>query len=474
MNLSDFSPNHPKMKTSANDYSLGSSFRDPSGEVFKKDGVIYRNIDSSYKNDYELLMDSGLYRKLTDERLLIPHSEVKPISEGIYKTLRPEQIPFISYPYEWCFSQLKDAAITTLRIQKTALEYGMSLKDANCFNIQFYNGLPTLIDTLSFEKYQPGQPWIAYQQFCTNFLSPLLLMSYRNENLNKMLQDFIDGIPLGIASALLPLKTLANPGVLTHIHIHSKAHGHFKQNGKQKESGSISRNGLLGLVDHLESTVNKLRLNVKKTTWGDYYSEFSYNDRNYAEKKKIVLDLIHGISPKSVWDLGANTGEFSHDIAREGILTISSDNDALAVERNYLYCRENKIAACLPLTIDITNPTPALGWANKERQSFVQRGPADVVLALALIHHLTLTSNIPFALSASFFASICKNLIIEFPEPGDSQVLRLKAHLKTVFHEYNREAFERSFGKYFEIKKTIGLKGISRTVYLMQNRHELP
>jgi hypothetical protein len=205
---------------------LSASFRDPSGFLFTDNGILYRQINRAYSKDYARLMDSGLYDRLIKASLLIPHVEADhaPVeSEAAFKVIQPERVPFISYPYEWSFSQLKDAALATLSIQKRAMKLDMSLKDASAYNIQFVRGKATLIDTLSFEIYKEGEPWVAYKQFCQHFLAPLALMAYRDVRLSQLLRVYIDGMPLDLASELLPAKTKFNFGLLTHIHIHAGA-----------------------------------------------------------------------------------------------------------------------------------------------------------------------------------------------------------------------------------------------------------
>ena len=209
-----------------------ASFRDPSGFLFSREGVLYRQVNQVYAADFTRLMDSGLYDKLIKAGLLIPHveSDLKPAQpELAFKVIRPERVPFISYPYEWSFGQLKDAALATLSIQKRALKLGMSLKDASAYNIQFYNGKPVLIDTLSFETYQEGEPWVAYRQFCQHFLAPLALMAYRDVRLSQLLRVYIDGIPLDLASELLPGRTRWNLGLATHIHLHASAQKRYAE-----------------------------------------------------------------------------------------------------------------------------------------------------------------------------------------------------------------------------------------------------
>lgn len=200
-----------RMETTRSSRSLPGSFRDPSGFVFWRDGVIYRQVNAIYKEDYDHLMSSGLYKALVDAGLLIPHEEVgaePAVSDGAYKIIRPELVTFVSYPYEWSFSQLKDAALTTLRVQHESMDFGMTLKDCSAYNVQFKDGKPVFIDTLSFERYREGTPWAPYRQFCQHFLAPLALMSHRDVRLSQLLRIHVDGVPLDLASSLLPLSLI--------------------------------------------------------------------------------------------------------------------------------------------------------------------------------------------------------------------------------------------------------------------------
>ena len=220
------------MKALINKQVLPSSFRDPSGYLFYLDGSLYRQINHNYKENYDHLMNSGLYDSLVNANLLIPHKEVDILeskTNEYYKIIKPEPIPFISYPYEWCFSQLKDAALTTLMIQKKSLEFGMSLKDCSAYNIQFRKGIPIFIDTLSFEKYVEGKPWIAYKQFSQHFFAPLVLQYYRDVRLNQLFRIYIDGAPLDLVSSMLPFYTWLKFSMLSHIHLHSKSQKHFSK-----------------------------------------------------------------------------------------------------------------------------------------------------------------------------------------------------------------------------------------------------
>ena len=452
-----------------------ASFRDPSGFVFYRDGILYRQVRQSYRTHYDLLMQSGLYSDLAAAHLLIAHTE-DPVesaaAEDAYRVLRPERLVLISYPYEWCFSQLQDAALLTLDVQKRALNAGMWLKDASAYNVQFSNGKPILIDTLSFERYDEGGPWAAYRQFCQHFLAPLALMSRTDVRLNTLLRTHIDGIPLDLASRLLPRTTWLQPGLLAHIHLHGAAQKRFasEQQKVPDVSARISRTAVLGLIDSLETTVRALKWNPAGTTWADYYANTNYTDAAMKAKQESVRTLLGRIAPApaSVWDLGANTGLFSRVAAAQGAQTVAWDMDPAAVEQNYLECRRNGATKVLPLLGDLTNPSPALGWALTERQSLLDRGPVSLILALALVHHLAIGNNVPLSRIAAFFADLAEWAIVEFVPKSDSQVQRLLRSREDIFDNYTQEGFEAAFQRRFNLIEVLPLPESERSLYLMQ------
>ena len=453
------------------------SFRDPNGFIFYRNGEVFRQVQKAYKEDWDLLASSGLCADLQSAGLLVDHTEESldlALSQDAYRVLRPQRIPFVSYPYEWCFSQLKDAALVTLDIQKRALQCGMSLKDASAYNIQFFNAKPVLIDTLSFERYREGMPWVAYRQFCQHFLAPLALMSKQDIRLGQMLRNNIDGIPLDLASRLLPRSTYLKPGILMHIHQHGAAQQRaIDQQVEQKKpavQGRISKTALLGIVDSLEGTIKGLSWEPAGTTWSDYYGNTNYSDDAMEGKKGLVAALLESITPfpQTAWDLGANTGLFSRIASSMGIPTVSWDIDPAAVEKNYLQRKASGESNLLPLMADLTNPSPDLGWALTERSSLIRRGPTDVAFALALIHHLAIGNNVPLERIAAFLGSITQWLIIEFVPKNDTQVQRLLSARDDVFPDYNQDAFEKSFADQFRIVRREAVPQSERTLYLMQ------
>lgn len=455
---------------------LPSSFRDPSGFLFLHNNAICRQVNGNYKEHYYFLMNSGLYETLVKSELLIPHEETAaeaPLPSLAFIIIKPEPLKFISYPYEWCFSQLKDAALTTLKIQKTSLEYEMTLKDASAYNIQFRNGHPVMIDTLSFEKYNEGDLWVAYRQFCQHFLAPLALMSRKDVRLNQLLRIYLDGIPLDLASSLLPLSTRFSFSLLSHIHLHAKSQKFYsdKRNAKVLAK-KMSRFSFLALIDNLESTVRAMKWEASGTEWANYYDENNnYSTVSLRHKKQLVDEFLSALNPETVWDLGANTGIFSRSENVMSRQIIAFDIDPAAVERNYLHCTETKEKNILPLVLDLTNPGPAIGWENNERMSWMERGPADVVMALALIHHLAISNNVPLRKIAELFHKICRHgLIVEFVPKSDSQVQKLLATRKDIFTGYTQGIFEETMGSFFIIEKSAPVKHSERTLYLMRKR----
>ena len=452
------------------------SFRDPSGFLFTVDGVLYRKINPAYRESWDAFSESGLQDQLLGAGLLVAHDEVSGVyapGPEPYRVIRPEQLPFISYPYEWSFSQLKDAALLTLEIQRLALQHEMTLKDASGYNIQFRNGRPILIDTLSFERYQVGTPWVAYRQFCQHFLAPLALVAHRDVRLMQLLRVHIDGIPLDLAGRLLPPRTRLRFGLLAHIHLHARSqlrYGKAALSPGTATTPHVSRSGLRGLIDSLHSTIQKLRWTPKGTEWGDYYQDTNYSPTALAHKSDLVRLAVGKIRPSTVWDLGANTGVYSRLAVEAGAHVVSWDIDPAAVEKNYLRLRNEGPREFLPLQLDLTNPSAGLGWANAERSSLAERGPVDLLMALALIHHLAISNNVPLPLIADYFAQLAPHLLIEFVPKEDSQVQRLLATRTDIFTNYTQTGFDAAFGARFECIDRWSISESRRTLHLFRRK----
>ena len=457
------------------------SFRDPSGFIFRgEDGLLYRQVNRVYETAYRQLMESGLYEDLARDGLLVEHEEA-PLSlaatADAVAVLRPRVVPFVSYPYEWCFSQLKEAALLTLQIQERAMRHGMSLKDCSAYNVLFEGAYPIFIDSLSFTRYEEGAPWAAYRQFCQHFLAPLALMAFRDARLNSLLRVHLDGVPLDLASRLLPWRTRARFGLLTHLHLHATVQ---EKDARRQKAGKpsplaskgqrrVSRTGLRGLVDSLKTTVAALHCSGAKTEWSNYYANISYTDEAIQYKEQLVGRFVDQAAPRQVWDLGANTGRFSRVAVQHGAASVVAfDIAPQCVEDNFRTCKREGERRILPLCLDLTNPSPGLGWANEERLPLAGRGPADLVLALALVHHLAIGNNVPLPMIAEYFSELSEHLVIEFVPKDDPQTQRLLESRQDVFPHYTRNEFEQSFSSRFRILGSDVIPGTNRVVYLMQ------
>jgi ribosomal protein L11 methylase PrmA len=455
-----------------------ASFRDPSGFIFRDgEGRLCRQINPIYLPHYRRLMESGLYQELVDGGFMIEH-RADPAADPAAKDggplrIYPREIPFISYPYEWSFGMLKDAALLTMAIQLRAMKHGMSLKDASAYNVQFEGTRAVFIDTLSFEPLKPGAPWIAYGQFCRHFLAPLALMCRTDNRLQRLLADFLDGIPLDLAVRLLPWRTRFEPGLLMHLRLHSRAvvrHQPTDRPATDKAAPTMSATALERLLGHLEETTRRQAWPLPRTEWINYYQDHSYTAAMQDAKVRLVKDFLGRLKPATVWDLGANTGLFSRVALETGARVVAIDSDAACVERIYLDAGARGQRRLLPLCMDLANPSSGRGWAHRERRSLTQRGPADAVMALALIHHLAVSNNVPFAMIADWFAALGKSAVVEYVPKSDSQTQRLLQSREDVFADYTQEAFETALSRRFTIADKQPVPDSGRTLYLLTRR----
>ena len=448
-----------------------SSFRDPAGYIYYENNNVYRKINECYFKEYNHFVKSNLCSELIELGYLIPHKEIK--NNNIEIILEVEKIPFISYPYEWCFLQLKDAALLTLNVCKKALEHGMILKDASSYNIQFYNGKPIFIDTLSFGFYEEGLPWGGYGQFCRHFMVPLILMCYVDENMNCMLKNYIDGIPVDMADNIL--KGRGGFTAKQHIKWHSKSISKHNDIKNEVKKVSVSKQSLINMLDMMIRQIEKLKPKHRNTEWGTYYDNTNYTDvadRTKIELVEKYLEKIDIVDTDIVMDIGANDGKYSRLASKLGATTISFDIDINAVNCNYLKVKKLEEEKILPLILDCTNPSPDLGFALEERMGLTKRGNRKCVMALAFIHHMAISNNVSFEMIASWFSKLGEYLIIEFVPKNDSQVQKLLRTRKDIFEVYDEDHFEEIFRKYYEIINKKQINESKRTLYLMKVSNE--
>ncbi|MCC6286564.1 MAG: SAM-dependent methyltransferase [Chitinophagaceae bacterium] len=448
-----------------------SSYRDAAGFIFEYEGKIYRQVNKVYSDNYTLLHSSGLYTALVKSGKLITHEAIQEnitCSNDWYITLLPQQLAFISYPYEWCFDELKDAALLTLNILRTSLDHGMILKDASPFNIQFADGKPVFIDTLSFEKYDTTKPWIAYRQFVECFVVPLVLSSYTSTDFIKQLQLNPDGISTAFAAKVLPFTCRFRLSLLLHIYLPNAVKG--SQQSKPAVNTSFSKQKLINIISSFTSLIHSLKPAKAQSAWRNYYEETILSNTYLEEKLLLVKNWIKEVDADTAIDIGTNTGIFAIAAAERFKQVIAIDNDDRCVNDLYLKCKAETIKNILPLCVDIANPTPAIGWANKEREAFLSRPGADLIIALAVIHHLIIGRNISMPQVAALFRQMGKYIIVEFVPKSDSKVLEMIKNREDIFYDYNEEGFERSFEVYFNIIRKQKINGTDRVLFLMKKR----
>jgi len=365
---------------------------------------------------------------------------------------------------------LKDAALLTLELARKALDHDMVLKDATPFNIQWHHDRLIFIDTLSFEKYEADRPWIAYRPFCENFLGPLLLMHYRKISLQQLFLGWPDGIPVSLVQKLLPWRSRFS--MLTYLHIHLHAKMASKKNSRDETKTHLAKKKLYQLISSLEMLVNRLQYPDTGTTWGDYYEEASQRKDYISQKKNIIAQWVDDLPGcQTGIDLGSNEGEFSEVLAKKGLQVLALDADPVAVNKLYKMIKEGRLKNIQPLIADLSYPSPAMGVNNKERAALHERiKNRDIGFCLALLHHLCLGKNIPFAPIAEWLSGLCRFLVIEFVPLQDPRSQQLVALKKDIYGWYTIHAFEKIFGEYFRVMDKAPVPGTERVLFLMERQ----
>jgi hypothetical protein len=453
-----------------------ASFRDPAGFVFTKNKTVFRAINEVYKPEFEHFLASGLYAELVRIGDIVAFEDCTKtdfnLPESVYKIIQPTPIAFISYPYEWSFSMLREAALLTLKVQATALKYGMTLKDASSYNIQFQGGKPIFIDTLSFEFYKEGETWVAYRQFCQHFVAPLAVSAAIKPELVRLLSIYIDGLPLDVAWQMLPLGAKWNLGYYMHLYLHAKAQAKHENTAEKisEKSGNFTKKSFGFLIHNLQKTVENIKLPKAKSEWNNYTAADVHAADYTAAKTEIIAQWLQKTTPKTVWDLGANTGTYSKLAAKTAEQVIAFDGDARCIEQLYLAFGKSHESRILPLFMDLANPSPALGWAHTEREAWANRPRPDMLFALALVHHLAISNHLPFEKIAHFFAELTDFLIIEFVQRTDPKVQKLLLNKRDTAAHYTENAFETAFAQYFTTIEKTTLPPDGRIIFLMQKK----
>lgn len=458
-----------------------SSFRDSSGYIFESNACLYRAVNRHSRGDIESLFTNGLYQELASQELLVPHqllseqqSRELGLDHGWIALKILNRLPIISYHCEWTDAQLCAAALLTLDIQKRALSYGFCLKDATSFNVQFLGEKPVFIDILSFTTKLNMSGWVAYRQFCEHFIAPLAIHKYRHE-MQNIPGPSLDGVALGSAASLLPIRTWFVIGLLLHIHIHSRfvrqfyGRGDIVFNNVYRSLDAKSKAHSVQLMQSLRSVIKKLEPIKRHSSWANYRNENTYTAQRAKRKLDFIKRVIERIKPERVLDLGANDGHYSLEVAKMGIPCTAVEVDNTCCEIIYAASKSSAVSGLInTVRVDLTNPTPAHGWAHEERTSFSSRFACDMTLALALLHHLTIAKQIPYRLIAEYFAKLSPDLIIEYIPWGDPMLTKLLHTKSDVNEEFldqiSHNSFLAEFGKQFECIEEDGNPGESERI----------
>lgn len=454
------------------------SFRDPSARVLRHDGQVVRYVNADALRDWETLAATRFFSQYTHDGRIVATERVTappiPVATPWVAALHHATIPVISYPYEWCFSMLKDAALLQLDLQLAALDEGMTMKDATPFNVQWIGTRSTFIDTTSFTRAVEGEPWAGYRQFCEMFLNPLLLQAYKNVAFHAWLRGSLDGIESGQLSQLMSLRDRLRPGVFAHVYLLAKLQSRYAATSRDVRhdlrAAGFGAALVRANVKRMRRLVERLTWVQARSTWSDYAESSSYDREDRARKARFVQTAASERRRALVWDLGCNTGEYSRAVRGHADYIVAVDADHLAVERLYRVLKDEGNNTILPLVGDLTNPTPAIGWRNRERQTLENRGSPDLILALALVHHLAISHNVPIPDLVDWFASFGSEVVVEFVAPGDAMVQQLLRNREPMDFGYTQARFEACLSTRFQIVARETLHAGTRTIYHVRPR----
>ena len=450
------------------------SYRDTAARVVKKEIGYYRYIFHEYKAEYDHLMKSGLYQELIQKELLIEHQEIEVDTDDprVYKLLHPTQIPFQSYPFEWSYTQWRKSILAYLRINHIALKYGMILKDATPYNFYLTGGKAVMFDTSSFMLFKENDSWIAYRQFCEEFLSPVALMHYNGVEWSKLTMANLRGMPLSFVSKQLPIKSWFNLTTLLHIHVHSKYSGYNQLEQKEnKKNKGFTLEKIKSLQKMIFNTIYKWeKPHQFENHWSTYYENDIESKVYLKNKEATIRKWLEVIKPKSVIDLGANTGKFSFIAAEyaERVISIEGDEKCVDEIEEKISINSNKI---FTLIGNLSKPSPRLGFLYSITESIYKRGESDMVLGLALVHHLHISNRLTFEQISILFASFSSEyVIVEFIPINDNKVQILIKDKSINLIEYNEDYFTKALSSFFIIKEIIRLKDTWRSLLLLEKK----
>ena len=449
------------------------SFRDDRGHIYLIDGKIYRTINRSAIEQYKDLIQNKIISKSINNNYLVNTTEVSNeipnsnFKDPIYKIVQHEKIPFISYPYEWSFSQLKEAALHHLKFNIFLLKNNFILRDASAYNIQFIGTRPIFIDLLSISKYEENELWYGYRQFCMQFLNPLILRSKIGITHNEIYKGYVEGIPSSDISKMLSFKKFTSFNLFSHVYLHAKSEkiDKIKETNLTSNKRKLSRRAYLAILEQLYKWIDGMKpLNFQKSIWGEYSNDNTYLDSERIIKENIVSDFCKKNKPNRVIDLGCNTGNYS-DIALESgagyVIGFDFDNDALEIAfKKFRNLNKN----ILTLYMDASNPSSSIGWNEIERQSFSKRSKVDAVIALAFEHHMIIGKNIFIDEFIDWLLSISDDGLVEFVKKDDPTIIEMLKYREDVFDSYSEENFINTLKKKAHIINITEIKPSGRKI----------
>ena len=458
-----------------------ASFRDRNSRVFQRDFRVFRALTTHGLRDWESLASTRFFRAFSDRGALVPThliedtgSLVRDLGSGWIAALEHERLPFISYPYEWAFGMLKDAALLQLDLLFAALEEGMILKDASAYNLQFRGASPVFIDVGSFSSLKPGQPWVGYRQFCQLFLYPLMLQAYKDVSFQPWLRGSLEGIEPRDANAMMGARDVFRRGVLTHVKLQAAAQARFGTTTRDVRAdlrnAGFDVRVIKANVSGLRHLVSRLRWKEPVSAWVNYSDDNSYAAADADRKAAFVRAACSERRRPLVWDLGANTGTYSRIAAEHAGFVVALDADAGTIERHYQLLKRNGSRTILPLVGNLADPAPGLGWRGLERLPLERRGRPDLILCLALIHHVVIGANVPLDEFVDWLADLQAELVIEFITKEDAMVQLLLRGKEDQYAEYNPRNFETLLLARFDVIRTETLKSGTRTLFYARPR----
>jgi SAM-dependent methyltransferase len=437
--------------------------------VFVTPEGVFRALSPTGWEDWEAVSGTPLWPELVQEGLVVatePATVDAPdlLAGDVAGVLRHERVPFVSYPYEWPFSMLRDAALLQLELNQRALKAGLTLKDATPYNIQWRGTKPVFIDVGSFERLRPGEPWVGYRQFCMQFLYPLMFQAYKELPYHALLRGALDGIEPGEARAVLAGDRFKK-GVMSNVLLHARMESHYAESGGREVKQEMKRAGfseelLAANFAKLEKVVRRLEWQAGETAWTGYGEDNTYDERSAGAKGEFVRAAAR---PGLVWDVGCNDGRYSRIAAEAADLVVAFDADHATVDA--LYRSLDGRDDILPLVMSVTDPSPDLGWRGRERMSLERRGTPDLALCLAVVHHVCITGNVPVREFLDWLRSLDCALVIEFPDRSDPMVERLLSGKREGNNpDYEADVFEAALGERFDVDRREQLSD-TRTIY---------